>query len=237
MSDNNFPYSNEQIAEVFGTTQLNIRQHKSRHGKELTRNIDYVTNSHTNYKIFWSKCGVIKLADYVGSPEAKKFISQWADSTTSREQENREISQQQVIQPGLGSLPENQLIGLMEMTIAAIKNHSQKLNQLETRIEEVASQKSMLNVIQVRTAKDFKTIKKLKFDEIGSEINGLIQDKFIQQDLGHRTQEEKVYIYSQAHREARRCYYELTGITYIGAKKASFESKREFLEWLKKVKV
>jgi hypothetical protein len=238
----NFPYSNEQIAEGFNCTQGNIREHKSKHKDSLIKNIDYVSLADSNYKIFWSKAGVIKLADYIGTKEAKLFISQWIEKTIEKpfkeiQPENQIATQTE--KSNLDNLPDSQLFGLMEMMLTGMKRQAEKISQLETRVEEVSNQKAMLNVIEVKTAKELLTIQKSKADDIGKEINALVFNFFVEdkENLGHRTQAEITEIYKQAHREARKLYYELEGKTYLGAKHSSFESKKEFLEWLKQVKV
>ncbi len=242
----NFPYSNEQIAEGFGVTQEAIRTHKSRHKTELSRNVDYVTDSHTNYKVFWSKSGVIKLADWIGTKEAKLFISQWIEKTI--EKPFKEISTDTQLTPAqptadFNSLSDSQLLGMMEMMLIGMKRQADKNQEFEDRLAKVESQKTLLNVIQVKTAKDFKTLKQEKKNEIGVEINELVRriyiDRYYSQDeWNHKTPKEKAEIYKHSHRESRNDYYrDNNHETYVGAKKATIDSKVKFLNWLKKVEV
>lgn len=231
----NFPYSNEQIADAFSCTQGNIREHKSRHADTLLRNVDYISIPSEGYKVYWSKEGVIKLADYINTPQAKKFIG---TLEVKRDEQNKGVTSLTPIQ-NLDTLPDSQLFGLMEMMLTGMKRQAEKINQLENKIEEVSNQKAVLNVIEVKTAKELLTIQKAKLDDIGKEINALVFNFFVD-DKDHfhiRTQEEKAEILKQSHREARKVYYDLEGKTYLGAKHSSYESKLEFLEWLKKVKV
>lgn len=243
-----FPYSNQQISEAFSCSQSNIREHKSKHSDELKRNVDYVSLPDRNYKVMWSKSGVTKLADYIGTDQAKLFIAQFIEQKI--EKPLKKIVPSNTEQPNsLVNLPDSQLIGLMEMMVASMKRQSEKLNtleinqqKLETRIEEVGSQKSGLSVIQVRTAKEFKTLKIEKKSEIGAEINELVKQIFIyphytKEQLKDLTKSEQGELYRQAHRQARNYYWDSEKVTYVGAKKASFESKLKFLNWLKKVKI
>ena len=240
-----FPYTNEQIATAFGCTQSNIREHKSKHKGELLRNVDYVSNPDSNYKIFWSKSGAIKLADWIGTDKAKLFISQWIEKTVEKPFKeitpNNQIAVPETnqIQPtNIQNLPENQLFTLMEMTLTSLRRQSERMNTLETRLEQIANQKATLNVIEVRTAKDFKTLKESKKNEIGVEINALIREKYLGDvDFSGRTNVEIQEMYKHAHRQARNDYWDEEQETYVGAKKASYESKVKFLNWLKKVKV
>ena len=240
MSDNKFTYSTEQIAEVFGTTQLNIRQHKSRHKAELLKNIHFISvTGVTGYQIFWSKEGVIMLSDWIGTKEAKKFIG---TLEVRKEDQNKGVTTLTPVPNTLDNLPDSQVFGLMELMLVTIKKQAEKQHQLELKVEQLESTSGNQNIIQVKTAKDFKTLKTEKKTEVGAEINSLIRTKFIipyhsQEDLKNRTQFEIIEIYKQANREARKVYWDHMHETYVGAKHATYESKVKFLNWLKQLEI
>lgn len=234
----NFPYSYQNVADGFGITQSTLRSHKQNHKDQLIKNIDYVSvqDLDRKYKIFFGKSGVIKLADFVGTPKAKEFINQWASKTTNQETQISTQSQD------ISGLNDNQLLGMMKMMVASFERQAEKNKEIEDRLAKVESQKTLLNVIEVKTAKAFLTLKQEKKNEIGAEINELVRriyiDRYYSQDeWSHKTKEEKAEIYKQAHHESRNDYWRSETQTYVGATKASYESKVKFLNWLKKVEV
>jgi hypothetical protein len=121
-------------------------------------------------------------------------------------------------------------ITLLKEMVNELEIQAMRLEQVESRVIELEAtvntieHKPALN-ITVSTAKAFKTLKQDKLIELGREINNLVFEKFLSE--GSKD-------YHEAHKKAHKSYKLETGITYVGAKKASYQSKLEFLEWLKK---
>jgi DNA repair exonuclease SbcCD ATPase subunit len=213
--NDNFPYSNEQIAEGFGVTQEAIRTHKSRHKTELSRNVDYVTDSHTNYKVFWSKSGVIKLADWIGTKEAKLFISQWIEKTL--EKPFKEISTDTQITP---VQPTNQ-IDFLQGLLDLLKNQDQRLSQIEQRIEKVESKPNTF-YLDVNNLEKYKEYRKEKLmEDYRRPMNDLVHTKFEKNSPDARWE------------VAKKMYKIDTGWDFPHVKNASEEQLRHFLGWIK----
>jgi hypothetical protein len=121
-------------------------------------------------------------------------------------------------------------IGLLKEMVAELELQAMRIDQVESEVFELRTQirtidsKPDLN-ITVTTAKAFKTLKQDKLDEIGREINQLVFRLF---KTGDTT-------FQDAHSEAHNYFKMQTGQTYVGAKNSSYQSKLQFLEWLKKI--
>ena len=163
------------IASVMGEIEFETGDF-SRSGKFFSE----ATNSKPRENAELTRLACYKIAMRGETPQCVQARTYFATQTRKQEIQSQN-------NPGLANLSGTQLLQLGEVLLNAAKNHEQRILNLETRIEEVATQKATLNVIQVKTAKDFKTLKAEKKTEIGAEINQLIAEKYI---FPYHTEEE-----------------------------------------------
>lgn len=169
----NFLYSGKILANSFGCTESNIRHHKANHSDVIVKNIDFVSvkNSHSKYEIFYSKSGAVKMADFVGTPKAKQFISQFTEKA---------ISKMETVQPA--TQPNS--FDIMQMLLDQLKSQNEAITQVQNDIQEI--KQSRLAIETVVNSAPQKTTRQLLVQTVNR-----IADQF---DLSEQEVWRKLYI-------------------------------------------
>lgn len=165
----------------------------------------FATNRGAGINGTWGSREVaLKLAQWL-SPEFEVFCIQKLD---------------ELFQTGSTSLKPKTTLELLKEAVNEIER-TQEQNKKQQKV--IASQNDNNKELLDLKAKNTKTGIGLIKGDLGKEINYFVFQNFYKDTGNHR----------DAHIKGRDMYKQCTGQTYLGAKVASIESKKDYLDWLR----
>ena len=128
-------FTTEYVAERYGTSVTNIRDHKREHADEIVEDIHFVVvkNDRNRPLIKWTLRGIIKLGMFIRSKEAKYFRL-WAEQELEKTILSELAQAKETRQKNLSLV--SQVSSLNALLIDNAKRHRREINGYKSQLKQ-----------------------------------------------------------------------------------------------------
>ena len=128
-------FTTEYVAERYGTSVTNIRDHKREHADEIVEDIHFVVvkNDRNRPLIKWTLRGIIKLGMFIRSKEAKYFRL-WAEQELEKTILSELAQAKETRQKNLSLV--SQVSSLNALLIDNAKRHKREINGYKSQLKQ-----------------------------------------------------------------------------------------------------